>query len=647
MVYEYQELRQKVRDVWLAKCISGNIGFNLECYKEILDFKHIEDFAPEDMKPNDDLDIQLAWVDLLLERGPEIEAGELLEKFIECSEFDFSEYGYAKRNYKRGILPPLSGRYNNYFAECMGCPIRAEVWALISCGNVGRAMELAAKDGMIDHGEVSILAEQWIAAMEALAFAGRGMLSVIVGGLSLLPQESPLVKAVRGVINAYRDGEAWRTVIENVHREYGSGDGTYVVVNMAIMTAGLLYGGDDFDRVMTLTLNGGYDTDCTCATAGVLFVMVYGLEKIEKKWVALADGKIVTSTKNLKHSLGNFDELADATMKIILYGVESGWNGEVQITGAEHVERLAISARRSSVAFETQYPDGVELKEGEVKRAVVKIFRRGSKASECDVRSIIPDSLQFVSFPPERVALNEKGCGELCFSVRLKKNLKVVPDSNVLSFTVTVGGETAEHKVGFVGAQIFRLSAAFADGFDLRGKENLDALPQDAVRTWGGKKFLFHMDCNEYTNNWVRFDHEYLAERWTEEYFDESFAKFRPCATEEDFLRIDKTCSFKGPCVVYALQKLYRPEEEKVELHIGSSDPYKLWINGELIAFQQENWYFSPYNQRPRVKLKKGVNRIAVKLLRTGKTQEWAYVLRKYPFNHVGCIATDGKYLVE
>lgn len=236
--------------------------------------------------------------------------------------------------------------------------------------------------------------------MEALAFAGRGMLSVIVGGLSLLPQESPLVKAVRGVINAYRDGEAWRTVIENVHREYGSGDGTYVVVNMAIMTAGLLYGGDDFDRVMTLTLNGGYDTDCTCATAGVLFVMVYGLEKIEKKWVALADGKIVTSTKNLKHSLGNFDELADATMKIILYGVESGWNGEVQITGAEHVERLAISARRSSVAFETQYPDGVELKEGEVKRAVVKIFRRGSKASECDVRSIIPDSRNLFPFRP-------------------------------------------------------------------------------------------------------------------------------------------------------------------------------------------------------------------------------------------------------
>ena len=97
MVYEYQELRQKVRDVWLAKCISGNIGFNLECYKEILDFKHIEDFAPEDMKPNDDLDIQLAWVDLLLERGPEIEAGELLEKFIECYEFAIISAGFSRR----------------------------------------------------------------------------------------------------------------------------------------------------------------------------------------------------------------------------------------------------------------------------------------------------------------------------------------------------------------------------------------------------------------------------------------------------------------------------------------------------------------------------------------------------------------------
>ena len=168
--------------------------------------------------------------------------------------------------------------------------------------------------------------------------------------------------------------------------------------------------------------------------------------------------------------------------------------------------------------------------------------------------------------------------------------------------------------------------------------------PFAVVREWGGKKYLYHTDCNEYTNNWLRYDHQYISENWTDEYFDKKFKEFLPYTAKNDFIRIEEQNNMIGPCVIYALQKIEMAEDEKLELHIGSSDPYKLWINGELVAEQKQNWFFSPYNQRPRYTFKKGVNRIAIKLIRPGARQEFAYVLRKDPFNHVGAIKTDNKY---
>lgn len=116
--------RKKVRAGWLGKCIGGNLGAIPECLKKRSYFLKPEDFMPEKMLANDDLDLQLVWLQVLLDKGLSFTSDDLMEEFIKCYPANPNEYGYGKRNYRRGIKPPVSGTFaNEFFMNSMGCPI--------------------------------------------------------------------------------------------------------------------------------------------------------------------------------------------------------------------------------------------------------------------------------------------------------------------------------------------------------------------------------------------------------------------------------------------------------------------------------------------------------------------------------------------
>ena len=53
-----------------------------------------------------------------------------------------------------------------------------------------------------------------------------------------------------------------------------------------IVALGLLWGEKDFTRTMGLCLKMGFDTDCTCATAGSVLGMVLGAANLPACWTA-------------------------------------------------------------------------------------------------------------------------------------------------------------------------------------------------------------------------------------------------------------------------------------------------------------------------------------------------------------------------
>ena len=166
----YEKFLDKVHGGWYGKCLGGAAGAPVEGVKKLIPVNDFTEIFNPDL-PNDDLDLQLLWLDVLEEKGPLINSCDLADAWVKKCWYPFSEYGYFLKNYMRGIKPPYSGILNNsFFMEGMGCPIRSEIWGMISAGNPCLAAEYAYMDATLDHGGNSVYAEQFLAAIESLAF---------------------------------------------------------------------------------------------------------------------------------------------------------------------------------------------------------------------------------------------------------------------------------------------------------------------------------------------------------------------------------------------------------------------------------------------------------------------------------------------
>jgi len=296
--------------------------------------------------PNDDLDIQLLWLVALEECGIEINAHTLAEYWCLYVTPHWAEYGTAKINMRSGLMPPLSGTTHNAYKDSCGAFIRSEIWACIAPGRPDIATRYAFEDAILDHGNgEGTYAEVFVAALESAAFAIADMRALIDIGLSYIPTECEVAKAVGTATRAIDAGLSWREARDEIlrlhrgsshmnmpeltspeDREKGFHQGKQgydVPSNIGLMVFGLLYGGDDFDKMICTIVNCGEDTDCTGATAGSIYGIIHGATAIPQRWIDPIGRSIKTACLNLGE-LGYFgnqlpqtvDELTDRTERV-------------------------------------------------------------------------------------------------------------------------------------------------------------------------------------------------------------------------------------------------------------------------------------------------------------------------------------------
>lgn len=277
---EYSEYLDKVHGCWYGKCLGGAAGAPVEGIKKLIEVDDFTEIYNPDL-PNDDLDLQLLWLDVLERKGTIITSCDLADAWVEKCWYPFSEYGYFLKNYMRGIKPPYSGIINNsFFKEGMGCPIRSEVWGIISVGNPKLAAEYAYLDATLDHANNSVWAEQFLAAAEAEAFFENDIENLIDKAMIYVPAESKLKNAFDMIITMYHDNFSWKEVRQAVLNRYSHPDFTNVVQNMAFIIISLLYGGGDMRNTINIALKCGYDTDCTCASAASIIGIIKGYDAL-------------------------------------------------------------------------------------------------------------------------------------------------------------------------------------------------------------------------------------------------------------------------------------------------------------------------------------------------------------------------------
>ena len=242
---------------------------------------------------NDDLDLQILWLKAMEENNYRVDAYILGEYWLKYVPVDWNEYGVGKANMRLGIMPPLSGEYNNAkWKTSNGAWIRSEIWACIAPGNPMLAAQFAWNDACVDHGcSEGTFAEIFTASLESAAFIEKDMNKLIQFALSMIPADCHVAIAVNTAVEAKKNGMTWQQARQAVITATEDLGWFQAPRNVAFTMIGWLYGDGDFGKSICIAVNCGDDTDCTGATLGSIFGIIYGTSNIPEKWRApIGDG---------------------------------------------------------------------------------------------------------------------------------------------------------------------------------------------------------------------------------------------------------------------------------------------------------------------------------------------------------------------
>jgi len=291
----------KVYACWLGKNIGGTLGAPYETKKAVNNLDYY-DPIPDKPAPNDDLDLQLIWLKMLEEIGNNPSLYHFAKYWKRYAlAYPWNEYGFLRRNLMRGLMPPITGCFENYFLDEMGSPIRSEIWACISPGDPQLAASMAWKDSVLDHtGGEGMYGEMFWAAVESAAFIIKEPKVLIQIGLNMIPLHSAISRAVREALWCFENGLSWAEARERIVLYYGHNSPCHAKLCKAV--------------------NCGYDTDCTAATLGALLGILNGKNGIPEKWHSPIGEDIVLHLLTRKGGLENapktIKELTDRTYAI-------------------------------------------------------------------------------------------------------------------------------------------------------------------------------------------------------------------------------------------------------------------------------------------------------------------------------------------
>jgi len=220
----------------------------------------------------------------------------------------------AYRNLVNGLEPPETAIYMNPYREWIGAQIRADMWGYVAPGNPELAAELAYRDARLSHLKNGIYGEMFISAMISATFTISNIEEIIEIGLSVIPKKSRLAEAIRDVMRLSKEYEDWKDVWNKISEKYGHYHFVHTINNAAIVTMGLLYGEGDYGKSISISVMGGWDTDCNGATTGSIIGVILGAKNLPDKWIKPLNNHVKSFVIGYNDS--KISDLAERTLRI-------------------------------------------------------------------------------------------------------------------------------------------------------------------------------------------------------------------------------------------------------------------------------------------------------------------------------------------
>ncbi len=249
------------------------------------------------MQPDDDIHYTLVGLGVMEKAGPNFAwddvarfwAGHIPYSHICTAEtqaiLNFLNHALPREHGKTtACTPAFTRRFRNPYREWIGAQIRADGWAMCAAGRPELAAEFAWRDAQWTHERNGIYGEMLFAAIQAAAFVESDPLRLIAIGLSEIPRDCRLARAIHGTLAIARTHRDWEsacaaveTLCETWQPSYGFDPApvrgmhpVHTINNACLCVLALIYGRMDTRDTQAIAVMCGLDTDCNGATVGTV-----------------------------------------------------------------------------------------------------------------------------------------------------------------------------------------------------------------------------------------------------------------------------------------------------------------------------------------------------------------------------------------
>ena len=190
----------------------------------------------------------------------------------------------AANNLRKGLLPPLSGKFNAFHMSD-GSSMRIGPVGILCAGDPEEAKRLAEIESSISHYRDGIWGAQAVAAAVSVAMVDGTMDEIIAAAMSAIPEDSWLYHNMTGAFRILEEAgsllDAWMDLHDYLWTS--SWATTAEAIPSAFVCLKACH--DDFRKGVTLAGNFGRDADTIGAIAGVILGARYGASQMPAAWI--------------------------------------------------------------------------------------------------------------------------------------------------------------------------------------------------------------------------------------------------------------------------------------------------------------------------------------------------------------------------